>query len=317
MKYITGQEFRLQNTSVTFGKFDGIHLGHQELIRTVVADHRFKSVLFTFDLNPITLFSKKEIKLLDTSEERIFSLGQYPLDYVIDYEFTTEVANMKAEDFIKDVILNKLCAKRIVVGSDFRFGKNREGDVNLLERKSKECGYELVVVPKIERYGEEVSSTRIRKSLKEGNLKLVNELLGRPFSVMGEIIHGRKLGHTVGMPTINQKPSEMKLLPPFGVYATETILKGKVYKGISNVGTKPTIGEDFIGVETWLFDFAEDVYGEIAKVYLLEMIRPEMKFPSLEALKEQVKFDVEKARNVINPYSMEVECQTWMKQLFL
>lgn len=310
MKHIKGQEFRLQNTSVTFGKFDGIHIGHQELIRRVSADQTLNSVLFTFDLNPINLFSKKEIKLLDTNEERLFHLSQYSLDYAIDYEFTPEVANMRAEDFIGEVILNKLGAKKIVVGTDFRFGKNREGDVSLLEKKSKECGYELVVVPKIERYGEEVSSTRIRKALKEGNLDLVNELLGRPFSVMGEIIHGRKLGHTVGMPTINQKPSDTKLLPPFGVYATETVLRGKVYKGITNVGTKPTIGENFVGVETWLFDFEKEVYGETARVYLLEMIRPERKFASLEELKKQVKFDVERAKNVKNPYSMEVECRT-------
>ena len=281
MEYIKGSDFRLYDTVVTLGKFDGLHLGHKELIDDVLKSIGLTKVLFTFNVNPISILSGKDFKVIYTDEERKNLLKDSGLDYMVDYPFTRETINTSADEFIEKIIHGKLGAKKLVVGTDFRFGKNRLGDVELLKRKSKNYHYELKVIEKKKMYGEIISSTRIRALIKRGDIKTANELLGRAFSFSGEIIHGNHLGHTVGMPTINIKPDESKLLPPFGVYASDTELDGVTYRGITNIGVKPTISDNnTVGVETWLFGLNKDVYGHVAKVKLLDFIRPEMKFAS-------------------------------------
>lgn len=297
MEYIQGSDFKLFDTVVTLGKFDGLHLGHKELITEVMNCKGLTKVLFTFDVNPFGRLFDNSMKVIDTNEERKALVKDFGLDYMINFPFTKETINTSADDFIEKIIHNKLDAKKLVVGTDFRFGKDRLGDVKLLEKRSKDFGYELKVIEKKVMYGEEISSTRIRELIKKGDVKTANDLLGRTFSFSGEIIHGNNLGHTVGMPTINIKPDESKLLPPFGVYASDTELDGKIYRGITNIGVKPTISENnAVGVETWLFGLDEDVYGHFAKVNLLDFIRPEMKFASLEEVKKQVNMDVIKAK---------------------
>lgn len=297
MEYIQGSDFKLFDTVVTLGKFDGLHLGHKELITEVMNCKGLTKVLFTFDVNPFGRLFDNSMKVIDTNEEKKALVKDFGLDYMINFPFTKETINTLADDFIEKIIHNKLDAKKLVVGTDFRFGKDRLGDVKLLEKRSKDFGYELKVIEKKVMYGEEISSTRIRELIKKGDVKTANDLLGRTFSFSGEIIHGNNLGHTVGMPTINIKPDESKLLPPFGVYASDTELDGKIYRGITNIGVKPTISENnAVGVETWLFGLDEDVYGHFAKVNLLDFIRPEMKFASLEEVKKQVNMDVIKAK---------------------
>lgn len=297
MEYIKGSDFRLYDTVVTLGKFDGLHLGHKELIDDVLKSIGLTKVLFTFNVNPISILSGKDFKVIYTDEERKNLLKDSGLDYMVDYPFTRETINTSADEFIEKIIHGKLGAKKLVVGTDFRFGKNRLGDVELLKRKSKNYHYELKVIEKKKMYGEIISSTRIRALIKRGDIKTANELLGRAFSFSGEIIHGNHLGHTVGMPTINIKPDESKLLPPFGVYASDTELDGETYRGITNIGVKPTISDNnTVGVETWLFGLNKDVYGHVAKVKLLDFIRPEMKFASLEEVKMQVNIDAKRAK---------------------
>ena len=297
MEYIQGSDFKLSDTVVTLGKFDGLHLGHKELINEVLTCNGLIKVLFTFDVNPFGRLFDNSMKVIDTNEERKLLVKDFGLDYMINFPFTKETINTSADDFIEKIIHNKLGAKKLVVGTDFRFGRDRLGDVKLLEKRSKDFNYELKVIEKKVMYGEEISSTRIRELIKKGNIKIANDLLGRAFSFSGEIIHGNNIGHTVGMPTINIKPDENKLLPPFGVYASDTELDGKIYRGITNIGVKPTISENnAVGVETWLFGLNEDVYGHFAKVNLLDFIRPEIKFASLEEVKKQVNIDVIKAK---------------------
>lgn len=297
MEYIKGSDFSLYDTVVTLGKFDGLHLGHKELIDDVLKSIGLTKVLFTFNVNPISILSGKDFKVIYTDEERKNLLKDSGLDYMVDYPFTRETINTSADEFIEKIIHGKLGAKKLVVGTDFRFGKNRLGDVELLKRKSKNYHYELKVIEKKKMYGEIISSTRIRALIKRGDIKTANELLGRAFSFSGEIIHGNHLGHTVGMPTINIKPDESKLLPPFGVYASDTELDGVTYRGITNIGVKPTISDNnTVGVETWLFGLNKDVYGHVAKVKLLDFIRPEMKFASLEEVKMQVNIDAKRAK---------------------
>lgn len=297
MQYIRGNEFNLCNTVVTLGKFDGIHLGHRKLINIVLNTKKLIKVLFTFDVNPLSVFFGKELRVIDTNDERRKLLDNSGLDYVIDYPFTRATINTDADEFIKKIIIEKLGAKKIVVGDDFKFGKNRQGNTDLLKKMSKVYNYELVIVKKLIIEGDEVSSTRIRNLIKTGDVREAGSLLGRPFSVTGEIIHGNHLGHTIGMPTINIVPASNKLLPPFGVYTSDTELDGKVYRGVTNVGIKPTVGGSKLGIETWLFDLNSDVYGHIAKVKLLDFIRPEKKFASLQNLKKQVNIDAIRALN--------------------
>ena len=297
MEYIQGSDFKLSDTVVTLGKFDGLHLGHKELINEVLTCNGLTKVLFTFDVNPFGRLFDNSMKVIDTNEERKLLVKDFGLDYMINFPFTKETINTSADDFIEKIIHNKLGAKKLVVGTDFRFGKDRLGEVKLLEKRSKDFDYELKVIEKKVMYGEEISSTRIRELIKKGNIKIANDLLGRAFSFSGEIIHGNNMGHTVGMPTINIKPDENKLLPPFGVYVSNTELDGKIYRGITNIGVKPTISENnAVGVETWLFGLNEDVYGHFVKVNLLDFIRPEIKFASLEEVKKQVNIDVIKAK---------------------
>ena len=297
MKYIQGIDFALSNTVVTLGKFDGLHLGHKELIDEVLNSTGLAKVLFTFDVNPYGKLFDKTMRVIYTNEERKLIVKDFGLDYMINFPFTKDIINTSADDFIRKIIVDKLGAKKLVVGTDFRFGKDRLGDVVLLEKRSEDFGYELKVMEKKRMYGEEISSTRIRTLIQNGEINTANELLGRAFSFSGEIIHGNHLGHTVGMPTINIKPAEDKLLPPFGVYASDTELDGKTYRGITNIGVKPTISEkNAVGIETWLFGLDEDVYGHFAKVDLLDFIRAERKFDSLEEVKKQVNIDVVRAK---------------------
>nr|WP_315103865.1 bifunctional riboflavin kinase/FAD synthetase [uncultured Catonella sp.] len=293
MKYVLGSDFKLHNTVVTLGKFDGLHLGHRELIDEVLKSSGLTKVLFTFYVNPSGILFDKEMKVIDTNEERKLLTKEFDLDYMIDFPFTKEIIDTSADEFIEKIIYDKLDAKKLVVGTDFRFGKNRLGDVELLEKRSKDFGYEVKVIEKKKMYGEEISSTRIRHLITKGDVKMAGNLLGRHFSFSGEIIHGNHLGHTIGMPTINIKPDNSKLIPSFGVYVSYTELDGVKYKGITNIGVKPTVGKNNeAGIETWLFEFNKDVYGHFAKVNLLDFIRPEMKFDSLEAVKRQVNIDI-------------------------
>ncbi|MCI8625698.1 MAG: bifunctional riboflavin kinase/FAD synthetase [Lachnospiraceae bacterium] len=301
MEYLAGTACKTElcrtNTAVTLGKFDGIHLGHQRLLAHILGQSGLTSVMFTFDLHPGNLFSDQEIKLIETQQERIHYLEQTGLDVLIAYPFTKETASMEARQFVRQILSGQLGARRIVVGEDFCFGRHRLGTVALLQEMAEECGYELIVCPKVIRAGKAVSSTRIRSLIEEGRMEEVSELLGRPFSVEGTVINGNRLGHTVGMPTANLRPEETKLLPPNGVYVADFTVKKKTYRGITNIGYKPTIGgETAPGVETWIFDFDEDIYGQEVKVELLQFVRPERKFASLEAVKAQVEQDAGYAR---------------------
>ncbi|MCR4803959.1 MAG: bifunctional riboflavin kinase/FAD synthetase [Lachnospiraceae bacterium] len=282
-------KFQLKNTAVCLGKFDGIHKGHRLLISEVVAHKELKSVVFTFALHPSNLFSNSEVKLIDTFEEKFEKLEKLGIDTLISYPFTAETASMEPEEFVKEVIVKKLDAKLIVVGKDFHFGHKRKGDVSLLKALSDQYGFKVIAFDKLEQEEKVVSSTRIRKEIQNGNMELVEELLGVPYAFEGEVLHGQKLGRTIDMPTINQAVGEHKILPPLGVYVSKILIENKVYYGITNVGKKPTVnGEAVVGVETNIFDFSGDLYGKEVRTELLKFVRPEQKFKNVEFLKKQM-----------------------------
>lgn len=303
MKYIAGTDFKLSNTAVCLGKFDGLHIGHQALINYVISqkDKGYQSAVFSFAMHPFNLFSDREISLIYTEEEKRFQLEKMQLDAMISFPFTKETANMKAVDFIKEILIEKMDSKIIAVGSDFRFGHNREGDVNLLESLSKTYGYELKVFDKIELNHSIVSSSKIREEIEKGNMELVTQMLGQPYSISGIVLHGRKIGRTIGMPTTNLIPDTDKLLPPNGVYASKTIIDEVEYPGITNIGVKPTVGaEERVGVETYIFDFDGDLYGSSIQVDLYAYERSERRFQSLDELKKQMNKDIAFARAYFN-----------------
>lgn len=301
MKYINNTDFKLQNTAIALGKFESIHLGHQLLIEQVLEQkaNGLKATVFTFDKPPLAVIRHDDsIQQIYTKEERKELLAKLGLDILIEHPFTEEFMNLTPEKFIKDVLVEKAGAKVIVVGKDFHFAKNRSGDVNILQDMAEECGYQLIVFDKMEIDQDIVSSTRIRELIANADMEEAAKLLGRPYTVIGEVVYGNQLGRkTFGTPTANQIVPAGKIIPPHGVYVSRINVDGKVYHGITNVGVKPTIEDRKIkGVETNIFDFDEDIYGKVIEVELLHFCRKEMKFASFNDLCEQMKQDKLNAR---------------------
>ena len=289
MRLITGTtEFETtEATAISLGKFDGLHMGHQLLVNRILKkkEEGLKALIFTFD------FGDRPMLLLP--EERRALLKKWGVDYLIECPFVESLAHMEAEDFVREILVKRLHAKYLAMGTDFHFGHNRKGSYQLLEAMQEECGFEVEVVEKACYDGEEISSTRIRRELEQGHMELVNQLLGYNFSVTGEVLHGRQIGRTLGLPTTNLLPGPEKLLPPNGVYATRTRIADEIFEGITNIGHKPTVGaEPRRGVETFLFDLDRNLYGDVITVNFYGFERPERKFESLEALKARIEQDV-------------------------
>lgn len=296
MEYVAGNtEFKYTNTAVTLGKFDGLHLGHQELINRVISykQQGLTAVMFSFLMHPGNLFSDKEFELIYTEEEKVAKVGHSGIDVLISYPFTEETRSMEPEVFIKEILVGKLDVKVIVVGKDFRFGYKAKGDVALLKQYEEVYGYQVIAIEKKTWKHEVISSSAIRKALKQGDIEAANSMLGSPYAIRGEVMHGRRIGRTIGMPTTNLIPPTTKLLPPCGVYVSRTIVDGKLHDGVTNIGYKPTVGEEeYIGVETFIFDFDNDLYGEMIEVELLNYMRPELKFGSIEELVIKMREDI-------------------------
>ena len=297
MKYIknTTDFYIEEQTVLSLGKFDGIHRGHELLMEHLAAkkEDGLSAVIFTFDIPPKQNVSHVETKVLTTNEEKMHIFESIGVDYLVECPFTQEIMCMEAEDFIKKVV-NQLHVRCFVVGEDFHFGHNRRGDYRMLMEFSEEYGYEVLVLRKIKEDARDISSTFVREEIANGNIEKANHLLGYRYFVTGEILHGNHIGGTrLGIPTINQIPPEEKLLPPNGVYVTEVFIEEERFRGITNVGYKPTIaGANPLGVETHLMDFAGNVYGKMATVEFLTRVREERKFDSMEELREQMQNDI-------------------------
>ena len=305
MKFINGTtDIRLTRTAVTLGKFDGLHRGHQVLLNELAGRKKegYTTVMFTFQCHPMNLFSDKEVELINTETENRYYLeqGRIPApkpDILIAYPFTRETADMSPEAFVSDILSGRLDAKIIVVGSDYRFGKDRRGNISLLGHLSARYGYELVVKDKLNCMGSEISSTRIRSEIIKGDMELARRLLGYPYTIFGTVEHGRNMGHKMLLPTINLYPQSSKLLPPNGVYHSITRVDGREYFGVTNIGLKPTVGgESRKGAETYLFDFDRDIYGRQVEVELYHFERPERRFSSIDELRSQILKDADSAR---------------------
>ena len=293
-------EFYIEEaTAVAIGKFDGFHRGHQTLLQKMQEQKKkgLATVIFTFVPSPAAFFSTEIMKELTTLEEKRKIFEKAGIDYLIEFPFVQETADMEPEAYIKEVLVERIHAKCVVAGEDVSFGRRGSGNAKLLLDKSEELSYDVVLIDKVQYEGREVSSTFVREEVTKGNMELVHQLLGIPYHVGGMIVHGRKLGRTLGMPTVNQIPTKEKLLPPNGVYFSYVMLDERKLPSITNIGTKPTVADGMVmGVETYIYDFDEDVYGEELEVYLLAFKRPEMRFDSVDALKVQMAKDIAAGR---------------------
>ena len=288
-------------SAITLGKFDGIHKGHQKLMKMILAqkEQGLKSVVFTFGQMPGTFFYGKGRTIL-TSKERQLHLERMGIDYMIECPFVPEVIQMEPEKFIEDVLVNQLHVKYIAVGPDFRFGHNRKGSVGVLKKMASVYGYEVEVFDKECLEDKVISSTYVRHMLEIGEMEPVQRLLGYPYYVSGTVVHGHAIGRKLGIPTINLIPDDDKMLPPNGVYLTKTVWEENQIFGITNVGCKPTIsGEEAKGIETHLYDFDGDLYDKELTVEFYAYHRPERRFESLEDLKSQLARDAAWGREII------------------
>lgn len=297
MQIIQGTtDFALSHKSVvTIGKFDGLHLGHQKLFDRVLKqkENGIPAVIFSFDPVPEAFFGKKAVKGLMSKEEKLAAFEKMGIDVLIEFPLNEETAATEPEFFVREYLTKKLMAAVIIAGTDISFGNKGAGNAALLRELSMECGYQVEIIDKVCIDGEEVSSTLTRDTIRKGDMKKAALLLGSPYSVCGVVAHGRQLGRKLGMPTVNLLPPEEKLLPPNGVYFSYVWFQDRCYPAISNVGYKPTVSdEQVIGVETYLYDFTEDLYGKEITVELLDFKRAEMKFDGVEALKAQMGRDI-------------------------
>ncbi len=297
MKLITGTtRFRLEKESaVAIGKFDGIHRGHQELLKEILAcrEQGMLAVVFTFDSSASSFFSGQKLGELTTREEKRQCFEKMGIDVLVEFPLNKETAATEPEQFVREILLGNLHMKVLVAGRDVSFGAGGAGDAALLQKLAGEGKYQVKLIDKIRQGDREISSTYLREMVSEGKMEEAARLLGAPYCVRGQVVHGKKLGRTIGMPTINQLPEQEKLLPPYGVYYSQVRMGKECWNGITNIGCKPTVSEEkVVGVETYLYDVSRDFYDCEMEVALLHYKRPEMRFHDVEELKAQMQRDI-------------------------
>ncbi len=290
------KEFYIENTTaVAIGKFDGVHIGHRRLLKEILEQKKkgLSPCVFTFDPAPAVLFGRSDGKELTTKEEKRTLFERLGVDILIEFPLTKESAAMEPEAFVRQVLKAQMNTKFIAAGTDLSFGAGGRGNTQLLQGLAKELDFTVKTIHKVCVNGKEVSSTYIRSLLEQGEMKGVEECLGMPYMIAGKVIHGNRIGRTIGFPTVNQLPAASKLLPPLGVYTSKIKWNQKEFLGISNIGCKPTVAaEGICGVESYIYDFEESIYGDFIEVYLQEFKRPEQKFHNLDALKAQLQEDI-------------------------
>lgn len=302
MQVITGiREFQIEEpTAVTIGKFDGRHKGHQKLLREMLCFKErqgLKAAVFTFDMAPAGVMAGRVQTVITTNQERRNKMAKMGIDYLVEYPFDQNTAHMSPEEFVSEVLVRRMHAKAVVVGTDCSFGYKGKGNAQLLKEMSESCGFEAVIIEKEQDDHRDISSTYVREELDQGNIEKANELLGEPYAIHGVVVHGNHIGGAIlGFPTANILPPPEKHLPPFGVYVSQVLVDGALYRGVTNIGKKPTVeGESPVGVETFIMGLEANLYGKEIEVQLLNFERPEQKFSSLEELKERIEKDKEYA----------------------
>lgn len=288
-------------TVLTLGVFDGLHLGHQRIMRHVVERAGAIGAMptaITFDPHPRSVLHPESAPpMLQTLDQRLANFEVLGIEQAIVVIFDREFAAQPAEAFLRDIIHDRLHAREVYLGEGFAFGKGRGGNIDLLRKMSGELGFTADEVEEVRLRGTRISSSAIRRLLADGRVNIARSMLGRPYGVEGVIIRGNRRGHTIGFPTANLKPRN-RVIPRFGVYATATLIDGHWRKSITNIGVRPTFESDSEpSIETYIFDFDGDLYGDVLRVRFLHRIRDERKFNGIDELKAQIEKDTVRARN--------------------
>ena len=292
---------------ITIGTFDGVHIGHRKILNRlneIKTDMNQKSIVFTFSPHPrkILFPEQTDLQILTTDNEKIQLIESLCIDVIVIFPFTIEFAQIEPLKFIKEILIEKMNMKKLVIGYDHRFGKDRRGDLSTFKTQADVFGYEVEEIPVQEINDLNVSSTRIRKALFEGDIKLANSNLGYNYSISGTVVKGKQLGRTIGYPTANLLIKDKdKLIPKIGVYFVEVVYNNSNYCGMMNIGTNPTTDNDnLLKLEVNIFNFDKDIYNEDLEIRFIERIRNEEKFNSIEELKNAIKSDEEKCKKLIS-----------------
>jgi riboflavin kinase/FMN adenylyltransferase len=287
-------------TVLTLGVFDGLHLGHQLIMRTVVERARAVGAIptvLTFDPHPrAVLHAESAPPLLQTFDQKVEAFGVLGIEQTIVVRFTRAFAQVRAAEFLRDVVHERLQAREVYLGRGFAFGYKREGDIELLRRVSRELGFRADEVAEVRLRGQRISSSRIRELLARGQVNLARRMLGRPYGVEGRVVRGHERGRTLGFPTANLHPQN-RVIPASGVYVTATLIDGAWRRSVTNIGARPTFDKDGQpSIETYVLDWTGDLYGDVVRVRFLHRLRAERKFASINELKQQIDRDVARAR---------------------
>ncbi|TAE73110.1 MAG: bifunctional riboflavin kinase/FAD synthetase [Bacteroidetes bacterium] len=291
---------------VTSGTFDGVHIGHQKILThltQIATQNNGQSVVITFYPHPRNIINQNqtEIKELTTLDEKIDKLEKLGIDHLLILPFTPEFSQISPDEFVQKIYIDALNTKKLVIGYDHRFGKDRAGGLEYLLKNNHQYSFTIDEIPKHDLENNTISSTKIRNALAESNIKIANQYLGNEYELRGKIVNGDKIGRTIGFPTANVSLShESKLIPADAIYAVKIMLKNKFYQGMMYIGNRPTLSGNLEKrIEVNIFDFQEDVYGENISVFLVDKIRGDEKFDTLEKMKIQLKNDEIKAKQIL------------------
>lgn len=309
MKNIRGlQEIpsSMRATAITIGSYDGLHLGHQKIIQQLVTQAReqqLASVVISFDPYPKEFFLGERVPRLMSWREKFLALSQLGVDYFLTIKFDHDFAQLAAEDFVQQILVDKLHAKQIIVGDDFRFGRGRQGDYHLLERLGKQLDFQVQHATTYEYLNERISSTRVRYTLQAGSMEVAKDLLGHYYYLHGTVAHGDKLGRELGFPTANIN-LQRRLVPLHGIYVVRvTGIDSKIYYGAANVGNRPAVDGTRVLCEVFIFDFNQQIYGQCIKVEFIHKIRDEKNYDSLAELKQAIAQDVMAAKDFLKEFN--------------
>ncbi|WP_139423499.1 bifunctional riboflavin kinase/FAD synthetase [Chryseobacterium mulctrae] len=289
--------------ALSLGMFDGVHLGHKCIIdelKKVGSAHHLETAVLTFWPHPRFVFNPNEdLKLLNTLDEKTLLMEKYGINNLFLKEFDDEFRNLTGEEFVRQILIEKLNVKYLIIGYDHSFGKNKSGNFELLQKLSKELDFEVEQMEAINIHENNISSTKIRNALLAGNILEANEMLGYSYSVSGKVVHGKKLGRTIGYPTANIETENIKLLPKKGAYIVEVLVNNLQYKGMLSVGTNPTVNGEKLTVEVYILDFEGDIYDEKITVKFRDFLHEEIKFEGLEKLIERLDEDKRLTENFL------------------
>lgn len=281
--------------ALSLGMFDGVHLGHKSIINELIkvgTANNLETAILTFWPHPRFVFNPNEdLKLLNTIEEKQQRIEKYGVETLFIKEFDEEFRNLTGEEFVRQILIDKLNVKYLIIGYDHSFGKNKSGNFELLQKLSKELDFEVEQMEAINIHENNISSTKVRNALLTGNIKEANEMLGYSYPVSGTVVHGKKIGRTIGYPTANIDTESIKLLPKKGAYIVEVEVKGQQYKGMLSIGTNPTVNGERLTVEVYILNFDNDIYDEKITVRFRDFLHDEIKFEGLEKLIERLDED--------------------------